>query len=195
MKYIRFIVYKVKEIINDYIRCGLKIKEISDNFLGCGLVANRTMGALSLVGIECRLAAVITKEQYDKKLDGHTVFEFKTDSGWFLYDAFLGVTVSREGKLLNLNEACKAIIEDDFQLNMVGTDKLPPKIFDMDTNNWIKRVYQVPLIYRDKKFHTYDYPTIDRNKRNGYSYLSYKDWNYVFYTSVSQSPNNGDKQG
>ncbi len=158
-----------------------QIRERARNFLGCGDVAKRMLGGLALVGIDCRLAAVFTSEEYNFKTDGHNVIEIKMGSDWVLYDAFLGVIIIRNNEPLNLLQACKAISDNDYQINPIGTLQLPSEIFGMDINKWIKRVYQIPLIYKDGIFYTYDFATVDRNKENQYSFLPYSTWLKLFY--------------
>lgn len=160
--------------------------EIANNFLGCGDVAKRMLGGLTLVGVGCRLAAVYTSEEYNYKTDGHTVLEIKIDSDWVLYDAFLGAIIIRNNRPLNLLQACKAISEDDYQINPIGTFQLPSEHFGMDINKWIKRVYQIPLIYKDEIFYTYDSATAGRNKANQYGFLPYSTWLKLFYNKEEE---------
>ena len=156
--------------------------EIAENFLGCGDVAKRMVGGLALVGVDCRLAAVYTSEEYNFKTDGHTVMEIKGGSEWVLYDAFLGVIILRNKRPLNLMRACKAVSDNDYEMNLLGTSRLPSAHFGMDINKWIRRVYQIPLIYRDGVFYTYDSATVDRNKENRYGFLPYSTWLKLFYS-------------
>lgn len=166
-------------LLNKYI--NHKNAEIMTNFLGCGDVARRVMGALNICGIKSRLVAVHTKEPYDLKHDGHTLLEIQTVDGWYLYDAFIGVCFRKSKRIIRLAEICNHIQNGDYEIDIVGNSELPKKIFDMKFMDWLKRVYQVPMIYDGKKFYTSDKETAEKNKVGDYVYITKDEWLDKFY--------------
>lgn len=143
----------------------------------CGEVAGLSSGLLEDFGIESRLVAVLTEENWSYFSDGHTMLEIKRNGKWVLCGTMFGYFFKENGKYLSLYEVINAFKDDSTRLELEYFGKyIPEKEYPMKL---MERLFQAPLIYDGGYWYTYSERAVLYS--SGYIYVDETSWLNMFY--------------